>query len=660
MSESLQFTNEESKELYEELPITYTDSNGNIKNKDAPQVAYRKFESYTECLSNLQRKQRQNRNEQKDNTVQRHENTILLLEYLSHCIMMEFDDIYTLFDASTNRKKILRILQHLPVIRFELPSVLTTTFDRNTTEYIMLMSKPPTMNDIQYNLEITLFFIQKSIQHTHSIYRWFRFVMNNLYYHIDKSQDIKDHASILRLKRVCDIIASIRDQTHHGIRPITEQQRQKLFTADSTMIAEIIAQQDDTSKQLDIMYKLYENAKDEYKELKERKKVSFNANAKEKYALRIDLKNARDKRNKYHDHYYEMIENKKRAEIKEQRKKVREYMGKYNKGNKTNHEHKFRPELQRFLQCCLNKNTSFWAVDVRRRFAANLLTKTRDKTNDFKVYQEAFYKVVRLNNGVIRDGFVEYDEFSKVEDVWEWLGEEIYHNRIKSLSIFNLYGYSGSSRTHQGKRAQSIAHLNLNLYRYSTKGKTFVRVPSINKNHLVYQQQNTQIYVIKKAEEKDRMDELDTSSIDPCSVKKVGQADTVSCVRNKKELITNNIDPKMFGGDAPSQFGDKLLNQRSVAFVSYEGKVNENGELSRSAGRRRLDYSMTGPAWELTGSASDLINIQEAIRTCDITEEEEKLLLHKPQNDDLESLPLSFRTMFLRYQLRMRLIKYMK
>ncbi len=271
-----------------------------------------------------------------------------------------------------------------------------------------------------------------------------------------------------------------------------------------------------------------------------------------------------------------------------------------------------------------------------------------------------YINLIRENNGVVRDGYAEYEEFCKVTNMWEWLGKELYSKRIKGMSIFSLYGYSGSARTAQGKRAASIAHLNLNKFRYSSKAKTFVRVPSINKNHCVFQQQNTQIFMTKKAAEEKRMNDLDGFSIDCCSVKKCRQADCCSCYRNKKELIENNISPKFFAGDAASQFGPPILNQRSVAAVSYEGLVDASGELSRSSGRCRLDYCVTGPAWELKGDACDMLNIQELIKTSDLTANEEELLLHKPENDDLASLPLEFRRTFLRYQLRMRLIKYMK
>ncbi len=61
----------------------------------------------------------------------------------------------------------------------------------------------------------------------------------------------------------------------------------------------------------------------------------------------------------------------------------------------SNNENKLNAALQTFLVNCMMKSAAMWEVDIRRRFSANLLTKTRNKTNDFKVYQECFHTIVK-------------------------------------------------------------------------------------------------------------------------------------------------------------------------------------------------------------------------------------------------------------------------
>eukprot|EP01083_Nonionella_stella_P162808 534882_1 len=75
-------------------------------------------------------------------------------------------------------------------------------------------------------------------------------------------------------------------------------------------------------------------------------------------------------------------------------------------------------------------------------------------------------------------------------------------------SVYSLYGFSGSSRTHQGRIAKARDHRNLNLYRFEAKRKRFKRKQHINKNHNVYHQQNVHKYMLKKAKQLNRLDDF--------------------------------------------------------------------------------------------------------------------------------------------------------
>ncbi len=181
-----------------------------------------------------------------------------------------------------------------------------------------------------------------------------------------------------------------------------------------------------------------------------------------------------------------------------------------------------------------------------------------------------------------------------------------------------------------------------------------------NKNYCYHNQRGVHSYMIQKAKAANRMDDFMGSSKDPCSVKKVGKADAANFVRNKKQIIVNDVDPNLFGVDSSNQFGPSIIDLRTVALASFEGRIDENGTLYRTAGRKRLDYSVSAPAWEMKCNAADMINVQEAIYTSNINESEEKLLLHKHKTDDFKKLPLKFRTEFLRFQLRMRMVSLLK
>ncbi len=73
-----------------------------------------------------------------------------------------------------------------------------------------------------------------------------------------------------------------------------------------------------------------------------------------------------------------------------------------------------------------------------------------------------------------------------------------------------------------------------------------------------------------------------------------------------------------------------------------------------------LDYSVSGPSWELIATARDMTNIQELVFTNNLKLEESKRVLHQPKEDDLKELPLDFRVALLRYELRMRFINMLK
>eukprot|EP01083_Nonionella_stella_P004546 13168_1 len=173
--------------------------------------------------------------------------------------------------------------------------------------------------------------------------------------------------------------------------------------------------------------------------------------------------------------------------------------------------------------------------------------------------------------------------------------------------------------------------------------------------------QNVHKYMLKKAKQLNTLDNFSGYSGDSCSVKKVGMADAAADVRNKLELIPNNIKPGSFGVDASSEFSDPLLNVRTVAYTQFEGMIDETGKIYRTGDRHRLEYAVTGPVFEFKANAADMKNAEFMFHASeDICEEEERLLLHKPANDDLAALPLKLRLEFLRFQLRMRLVQLLK
>ncbi len=124
--------------------------------------------------------------------------------------------------------------------------------------------------------------------------------------------------------------------------------------------------------------------------------------------------------------------------------------------------------------------------------------------------------------------------------------------------------------------------------------------------------------------------------------------------------MPEGIHPDLWGVDASNQFGDPLTHQRTIAFSQFTGTVDAEGKLYRTGGRKRLDYAVTAPAFELKGTAQDMLNAKELIHT-DLTDvQEEDALLFKPKNDDFEHMGLKFRMAFLKYSTRMRLLKLVK
>ncbi len=73
---------------------------------------------------------------------------------------------------------------------------------------------------------------------------------------------------------------------------------------------------------------------------------------------------------------------------------------------------------------------------------------------------------------------------------------------------------------------------------------------SINKNYCYFNQDNVYSYLLQRAKEVGREDDCDASSGDAASVKKVGRADAGKDLFQRKELIPNDIDPKLFGVDS--------------------------------------------------------------------------------------------------------------
>lgn len=207
---------------------------------------------------------------------------------------------------------------------------------------------------------------------------------------------------------------------------------------------------------------------------------------------------------------------------------------------------------------------------------------------------------------------------------------------------------------------KKLKDLSLNLWRFDQKKKNFIRKNHINKNYNYTNGIFTHEFLLHKSKEIKRENELAQWSMDACSVKKVGAADAANITRNKRELIPNDI--KLFGVDSSNQYSTPLLNIRTIAYCCFWGKLGtelDHNKLYRTGGGR-LDYAITGPAIEYKASSNDIINGMETISTTNLKEQEAVKILHIPSEDDLDGLDLSFKLDFLRFALRMRLIRFLQ
>eukprot|EP01084_Bolivina_argentea_P012807 23975_1 len=140
--------------------------------------------------------------------------------------------------------------------------------------------------------------------------------------------------------------------------------------------------------------------------------------------------------------------------------------------------------------------------------------------------------------------------------------------------------------------------------------------------------------MLKRAKEVGRESDCDASSEDAASVKKIGRSDAGKDIFQRKELIPNNIDKRLFAVDSSSQYGPPVTNLRTIALRNFQGKSGDN-KFYREGGRAPLDYAVTGPAWELKANAADMYNVQELVYTDELKQNEAKDLLHVPKEDDL-------------------------
>eukprot|EP01084_Bolivina_argentea_P122032 216269_1 len=112
------------------------------------------------------------------------------------------------------------------------------------------------------------------------------------------------------------------------------------------------------------------------------------------------------------------------------------------------------------------------------------------------------------------------------------------------------------------------------------------------------------------------------------------------------------------------QLNTKTNKHKSIKISSInsilEGIKTSTNQWYEVDIRPRLDYAMSAPAFELKGSAQDMMNAMEIIHTDINDEKEEDLLLFKPDNDNFENMGIEFRMAFLKFSTRMRLLKLLK
>eukprot|EP01083_Nonionella_stella_P048476 129566_1 len=411
-----------------------------------PHIDYNdEFKDYESTLNNLQRLLNSGGNTPL--AQNRLRSSIEILKYLRENIIVTKNELYDFVrvhheDQSEVIKKTDRWLKQLPVIVFDLPvhdAINRTKWRVNaTTKYVLLVAIPPALGSTEYIARCAAFFVRKAIVFMHHKDHWFAFLMNTIAFHIDHAQMMNDHASIKRLKRIASLITSTRQQAKHGIRQITDNQIRQLIESDLE-IKELQLNYMDETDSMDALNKWLVAAKKQVQCLKRKKEIAFNANDKNAYLLNLKLANAKQLYRKYDEHYNELILNKQNAKRRKRAKEIHRYLSLRNRGNRSNDDKvKFIPQLQVFLAQCLSHSYLFWSVDSRRRFSANLLSKDRNTRDDFKIYEQAFWKIVSENEDKIQDGYKEFEQFCSVEDVWQWLGQSVFENRIRSTRyIFN-------------------------------------------------------------------------------------------------------------------------------------------------------------------------------------------------------------------------------
>ncbi len=163
--------------------------------------------------------------------------------------------------------------------------------------------------------------------------------------------------------------------------------------------------------QIELLDKYLKSSKKDLENVKRRMRIAYQANDKNRYLLKIEYQDKQEKYNNYNDKYNELILIKTLGSEKKKRQDLKRYMSMYNKGNRVTHKVKLIPEKQIFMHSCMIASVSFWGADARRRFDETLLSATKDRTGDFKLYEQCLHKIIEENGGVIKDGYTEFNKF---------------------------------------------------------------------------------------------------------------------------------------------------------------------------------------------------------------------------------------------------------
>eukprot|EP01084_Bolivina_argentea_P176932 306079_1 len=131
----------------------------------------------------------------KKKTIQRHKDTINILIHMGNQLIVERKQLYdviTVRDQETQQNfshRLGRMLKKLPLLEFQLPAPFETNEYKTMSmiTYVLLLTKPPDIQEIEFVSRIALYIVETSIRYCHHIDNWFGFVMNSISGHISEA-----------------------------------------------------------------------------------------------------------------------------------------------------------------------------------------------------------------------------------------------------------------------------------------------------------------------------------------------------------------------------------------------------------------------------------------------------------------------------------------